>query len=142
MTQPNAATFPRTIGIDLGSRSSAYCTVEPSGERIEEGTLATRKPDMHAFFSSEPSSRIVIEASAPSRWIAELATSCGHAVVVANPREFRLICESHQKTDRNDARILADFGQFRPQLLRPIKLRGLKCQIARMTLPRESGHPN
>jgi hypothetical protein len=51
-----------------------------------------------------------------------------------NPREFRLICESHRKTDRNDARILADFGQFRPQLLRPIKLRGLKSQIARSTV--------
>ncbi len=104
------------------------------GERLQEGELKTTNPEMRSFFEAEPTSRIVIEASGPSRRIAELAASCKHDVVVANPREFRLICASHRKTDRNDARILADFGQFRPHLLHPIKLRGLRCQIARSTL--------
>mgnify|MGYP002631252841 CR=1 FL=1 len=89
---------------------------------------------MRDFFSVQPSSRIVIEASAPSRWIAELANKLGHEVIVANPREFRVISQSHRKSDRNDARILADFGQYRPALLRPIKLRGVRCQLARSTL--------
>ena len=134
MTQSNTTTFPRTIGMDLGSRKSSYCIVDPLGSRLDEGDLISDKPKMRDFFEAQPSSRVVIEASSPSRWIAELATSCGHEIVVANPREFRLISESHRKTDRNDARILADFGQFRPHLLRPIKLRGVKCQIARATL--------
>ena len=56
MTQPTAAIFPRTIGLDLGLRSSAYCTVQPSGERVHEGTLATSQADMRTFFSSEPKS--------------------------------------------------------------------------------------
>jgi transposase len=133
-TTTAASTFPRTIGMDLGSRTSSFCTVDPSGKRLQEGDLKTTKLEMEAFFKSQPTSRVVIEASSPSRWIAELAASSQHEVVVANPREFRLICESHRKTDRNDARILADFGQFRPHLLRPIKLRGLQCQIARCTL--------
>jgi transposase len=34
--------------------------------------------------------------------------------------------------------MLADFGQFRAQLLDPIKLRGVKCQIARSTLAARS----
>lgn len=134
MTQTTTTTFPRTIGMDLGSRESAFCVVQPSGERLREGEMKTTQAEMRSFFRAEPTSRIVIEASSPSRWIAELATASGHEVVVANPREFRLIAESHRKSDRNDARILADFGQFRPQLLHPIKLRGLKCQIARSTL--------
>jgi len=134
MTQPSNTTFPRTIGMDLGSRSSSFCIVDPAGERVREGALKTTKLEMRAFLNAEPASRVVIEASGTSRWIAELAESCGHEVIVANPREFRLICESHRKTDRNDARILAGFGQFRPQLLHPIKLRGLKCQLARATV--------
>ena len=134
MNQSTTATFPRTIGMDLGSRTSSVCIVDPAGERVREGVLKTTKVEMAAFFEEQPASRLVIEASGPSRWIAELAKSKGHEVVVANPREFRLISESHRKTDRNDARILADFGQFRPGLLHPIKLRGVKCQIARSTL--------
>lgn len=131
MQQPTSTTFPRTIGIDLGIRKSAFCIVSPAGERLVEDELKTAQPEMRSFLQSQPSSRVVIEASGPSRWVAELATSCGHDVLVANPREFRLICESHRKTDRNDSRILADFGQFRPQLLHPVKLRGLECHLAR-----------
>lgn len=130
----STTTFPRTIGMDLGIRSSSFCLVAPSGERIREGKLRTTKAKMAEFLRAEPSSRLVIEACGPSRWIAELAESCGHEVIVANPREFRLISGSHRKSDRNDARTLADFGQFRPQLLRPLKLRGSKSQIARSTL--------
>jgi transposase len=134
MIQPNTTTFPRTIGMDLGSRTTAFCIVAPDSKRISEGVLKTTKVEMMEFFNDQPPSRVVVEASGPSRWIAELAAECGHEVVVANPREFRLISGSHRKTDRNDARILAEFGQFRPSLLRPIKLRGVKCQIARSTL--------
>jgi len=134
MTQPTTTSFPRTIGMDLGSRSSSFCIVVPSGEHVREGELKTTKTEVSAFLQEQPTSRIVIEASGPCRWIAEVASAYGHEVVVANPREFRLISSSHRKTDRNDARILADFGQFRPEMLSPIKLRGLKCQIARSTL--------
>lgn len=134
MTKRTQMTFPRTIGMDLGVRATSFCTVLSSGERHREGTLETTREVMAAFFKAEPESRVVVEACGPSRWIAELAGSLGHEVIVANPREFRLISESHRKTDRNDARVLADFGQFRPGLLHPIKLRGMRCHIARSTL--------
>ena len=138
MNQPSTTTFPRTIGMDLGSKKTAYCIVAPDSERLDEGDLETNKKSMRAFFESQPTSRVVVEASAPSRWIAELAKVHGHEVVVANPREFRVISHSHKKTDQNDARVLADFGQFRPQLLKPVKLRGLRCQLARTTLSARS----
>ncbi len=126
--------FPRTIGIDLGSRTSSYCTVEPGGERIDEGVLKSDWLKMQRFFEAQPTSRVVIEASAPSRWVSEVAASCGHEVIVANPREFRLISQSDRKSDRNDARLLASYGQFRPRLLRPVQLRGVKCQCVRTLL--------
>lgn len=138
MTQDTPQVLPRTIGMDLGAGKSAFCILTPDGKRREEGELPTRQLEMQTFFAFQPPSRVVIEASGPSRWVAEVATSCGHEVVVANPREFRLIAESHRKTDRNDARILADFGQIRPSLLHPVQLRGLKCQIARTLLSARS----
>ena len=138
MTQNTKTTFPRTIGMDLGVRSTSFCSVDQSGSILDEGVLTSAKEEMGALFKNEPTSRVVIEASGPSRWVAALAAEHGHEVVVANPREFKLISQSHRKTDRNDARILADFGQFRPKLQKPVKLRGLKCQIARTTLTARS----
>ncbi len=134
MKNSNTTDFPRTIGMDLGVRSTSFCVVKPSGEYSEEGTIKMNKPSMLEFFKVQPCSRIVIEACASSRWVAELAGSCGHEVIVANPRKFYLISKSDRKTDRNDARLLGEFGQVRPDILSPIKLRGLKCQIARSTI--------
>lgn len=134
MTQPTVTSFPRTIGMDLGARKSSYCIVDPSGDRLSEGVVKTTRADMQALLEVQPASRVVIEACGPCHWVAMLAIASGHEVIVANPREFRLIAESHRKCDRNDARILADFGQFRPHLLRPVELRGVKCQTARSTL--------
>jgi len=42
--------------------------------------------------------------------------------------------ESHKKSDRNDARLLGEFGQFKPSMLNPVKLRGTRCQSARVLL--------
>ena len=134
MTQNTPETFPRTIGMDLGVRRSSYAILNAGGEWVGEDSLKMSRDGMRQFFSSQPRSRLVIEACGPCRWVAELAKECDHEVVVANPREFRLISCSHKKSDRNDARILAEFGRVRPTLLHPIQLRGLKCQVARNTL--------
>ena len=138
MTHLSTTTFPRTIGLDLGTRRSSFCIVDSDGNRLREGSIKTERSEMHELLRAEPASRLVIEASGPSHWVSELAESLGHEVVVSNPRDFRLISQSHRKTDRNDARILASFGQFRPELLQPIQLRGLKCQVARSTLAARS----
>ncbi len=138
MNQNSKTTFPRTIGMDLGVRSTSFCAVDQVGTMLDEGVLKTTKEEMGSFLKKEPTSRVVIEASGPSRWLAALAAEHGHEVVVANPREFKLISHSHRKTDRNDARVLADFGQFRPNLLKPVQLRGVKCQMARATLAARS----
>ena len=134
MNQNTHNSFPRTIGMDLGVRKSSFCILDPSGKQIEEDSLRMSHESIELFLSEQPTSRLVIEACGPCRWVAEFATKNGHEVIVANPREFRLIASSHKKSDRNDARILAEFGQVRPKLLHPIQLRGLKCQIARSTL--------
>ena len=127
-------TFPRTIGMDLGRSKSNFCIYGDDRERAEEGELRSTREVVAAFFDRQPPSRVVMEACGPCRWIAEEAVQAGHEVVVANPREFRVILTSHKKSDRNDARVLGEFGQFKPELLHPVKLRGTKCQAARTLL--------
>lgn len=61
MNQPTNTMFPRTIGMDLGSKKTAYCIVSPNSERLEESELGTDKKSMRAFFSSQSASRVVVE---------------------------------------------------------------------------------
>jgi transposase len=52
--------------------------------------------------------RVVLEASTRSRWAAEVLDGLGLEVIVVDPRKVRVIAETKHKTDRTDARILAD----------------------------------
>lgn len=76
----------------------------------------------------------MLEACTSARWVSQLATERGDEVVVANPRSFEVISASVRKSDRNDARMLPEFGQIRPHLLNPVVLRGGEVQSARSVL--------
>lgn len=124
----------RTLGIDLGDLRSSYCLVSPSGETLDEGSVATTRGSLLAFFQAKETCRVVIEACGHVHWIARLASEAGHEVIVANPREVRLISQSGRKNDRNDARMLARLGRVDIELLRPVTLRGEDCRASRSTL--------
>ncbi len=91
MTHNTKTTSPRTIGIDLGVCSTSFCAADQAGAFLDEGALKTTKEEMGVFFKKEPTSRVLIEASGPSRWVAAFAAEHRHEVIVANPREFKLI---------------------------------------------------
>lgn len=132
-TAPDASA-PRTIGLDLSARKSSYCVMSADGKRSAEGIIAMDRTSVETFFRAEAPSRVTLEACTSARWVAQVAQECGHEVVVANPRTFKLISASCRKSDRNDARMLADFGQFRPHLLNPVILRNADVQSARSVL--------
>jgi hypothetical protein len=56
-------------------------------------------------------------------------------MVVANPKQVKLMTESSRKDDRLDAQTLARLARIDPQLLRPIQHRSEKAQGAL------NGHP-
>lgn len=64
-----------------------------------------------------------------SRWIAELIQGLGHEVVVANPRQVRLIWKRRTKTDRSDALVLARLGRLDVALLAPVQHRSRGAQV-------------
>lgn len=128
-----SSTLPVTIGIDLGTRRSYQHTLDSQGWCSSHGSLPTTRAALARVLPSEPA-RVVIEASGCCRWVASFCEKLGHEVVIANPRKLHLITKSEKKTDRRDARILAEIGQFRPALLNPIQLRGEDCQRVRVLL--------
>jgi transposase len=123
-----------TIGMDLGDRSSRYCMLNSNGEILREDQVPTTKAEMTAAFGSLGRVRIAIEVGTHSPWVSRLLSSLGHEVIVANPRQVKLITESSRKDDRLDAQTLARLARIDPQLLRPIQHRSEKAQTALMVI--------
>jgi len=132
--QPAVQPLVQTLGIDVGDRRSSYCHVAASGVTLAESSVTTTRDSLSALFQGTETCRVVLEACGHVHWIAQLASEAGHEVIVANPREVRLISQSGRKNDRNDARTLARLGRVDVELLRPVKLRGEDCRASRSVL--------
>jgi transposase len=123
-----------TIGMDLGDKTSRYCVLNRAGEVIKEGSVATTRKGMAELFGRAPASRIAVEVGAHSPWVSRLLSGLGHEVIVANPRQLKLITESSRKDDKVDASMLARMARIDPELLRPIRHRGEKAQLDLMQI--------
>lgn len=120
---------PDTMGIDLGDRFSHVYAFSPrTGEVLGERRVCTRVEDFEELFAGLPRMRIVLETGTHANWVAWLAARHGHEVIVAQARRLRMIYENPTKSDAVDARMLADFGATRPDLLHPVRVRDERTQ--------------
>ena len=117
-----------TLGLDLGDRSSRDAVLDADAHVVGEGSVATTREAMHDFFAALPPARVILEVGTHSPWVSRLIASCGHEVIVANPRRVRLISAAVRKNDRIDAVTLARLGRADPALLSPIHHRGETAQ--------------
>jgi transposase len=116
------------IGIDLGDKKSNYCFMDAGKEILAEDTLATTSEEYTAYFSVIPRSRIALEVGTHSPWVSALLEGLGHEVYVANPRKMESIKKSKRKNDKEDARKLARLVRADPELLYPIRHRGVEAR--------------
>jgi transposase len=116
------------IGIDLGDKNSNYCIMDDEAEIRVEGVLAMTADEFKAYFSAIPRSRIAMEVGTHSPWINALLEGLGHEVYVANPRKMESIQKSTRKNDKEDARKLARLVRADPELLNPIRHRGVEAR--------------
>lgn len=125
---------PMTIGLDLGDRRSHLCAIDARGEVSARFALPTTERALRGIFAKLAPSRVVIEVGTHSPWVSRLLASLGHEVIVANPRAVKSIAQSRSKNDAADAEQLARLGRADPQLLRPIRHRGVQAQRDRALL--------
>lgn len=109
-----------TIGIDLGDRFSQCCVLAADGRVLTEGRIRSTPEGIARHFLDLPPARIALEVGSHSRWASDLLKHWGHEVIVANPRNLRLITESIRKSDRVDALMLARLARVDPELLSPV----------------------
>ena len=112
-----------TVGVDLGDQWSHYCILDLEGETLAEGQLRTTPQDVAEFFQALNAARVVLEVGTHSAWVQEVICSCGHEVLVANPRLMDGSKRRKRKNDRIDANKLARLGRVDPQSLHPMRHR-------------------
>ena len=105
-------------GIDVHKKESQICILAEGGELIEQ-RIRTEPERFAAVFGKRPRSRILLEASTDSEWVARCLEGLGHEVIVADPNFAPMYATRTRKvkTDRRDARALADAnlrGAYRP----------------------------
>jgi transposase len=118
----------KTVGLDLGDRTSQLVVLDWQGHQIEEGRVATREAALRKRFAGCERMRIALETGTHSAWVSRLLKDCGHEVIVANSRKLRLIYQNRRKNDRVDAIYLARLARLDPQLLSPVEHRGPQAQ--------------
>ncbi len=116
------------VGCDLGDKQTDFCILDRRGRIVEQGRVPTKGAAFSKKFRDLPRSRFVLEVGTHSRWVAELLRDLGHEVIVANPRQVKLISGRTKKTDRSDAELLARLGRADVTLLAPVQHRSREAQ--------------
>src|SRR5687767_12135133 len=98
------------IGIDLHKAFFQACAVTPSGERRWERRFPRTTDGIAQFVARGvgPQQAIAVEASGPTWTFVDALAPTGAAVCVVDPRKTKLKAGFAAKTDRLDARRLAD----------------------------------
>lgn len=101
------------VGVDLHKKTISICVItKVRGKRVVETrrSFACKDPrSIRRFFEQLGKFRVVVEATASYEWFFLLIEDLADRLVLAHPRKLRVIAESKHKSDKIDARILAEF---------------------------------
>ena len=112
-----------TVGMDIGDRWTHVAVIGLEGELLCEERIGSKGPEVRRCLSQLPAGVVAMEVGTHSRWMAKVARECGHKVLVANPRQLRLIYGGDNKHDRLDAQKLARLARVDWRLMKPIEHR-------------------
>jgi transposase len=97
------------IGFDVHKKSVSYCAKTASGEMIREGELLARREALRAWAGAQPRPwRGALEATLFSAWIYDTLKPYAQQLDMAHPARMKAIACGKKKSDRLDARTIAD----------------------------------
>ncbi|MGL6159290.1 IS110 family transposase [Microbulbifer sp.] len=125
-------------GIDLASKSSSICIIDPKGKVLREVEVPTETGDFAKALSGFGPLQVILEASPLAEMAARIVEELGHEPVIIDARLAKNLMKAKKKTDRRDARTLADIGRsgwFSPVHRKSAEARELRSlSKARQTL--------
>ena len=121
MNQPNSTT--RYVGLDVHKRQITFCILNCAGQVLARGQIPTTAAAIKAFATAwlRPTDHLALEATTNCWAVVELLEGHVAKVVVSNPLTTRAIAYAKIKTDKIDARVLADLLRcnYLPQVWQP-----------------------
>ena len=121
--RPKPRQSPRFFAIDLAKRESQLCVMDSDGNILEERRFPTTVKELeHIALSLTARDTVTFEMTTNSFAIARLfKQKCRARVIVSNPMKTKLIASARVKTDKIDARVLAELAraQFLPEVWLP-----------------------
>jgi transposase len=99
------------LGIDWGTRRAAWCALTRAGE-LQEGMIAADEDGLLRLVARlGPDVYGCIEMMSGAAWVRDRLAECGWTIEIADARKVKAIAPLACKTDRVDARVLADLAR-------------------------------
>jgi transposase len=98
-------------GIDLASKTSAFCVMDESGKVLQEQEIPTDEDGYRINLDGLSALRCVVEASPLAEWAARSMERLGHEAVIIDARKAKAVVCTKKKTDRVNARDLANMAR-------------------------------
>jgi transposase len=136
--------MPRFIGCDIHKKQVTVCVLDEEGRVVGRHRIACTREALVRFAEEhlEPSDELALEATTHTWAVVELLEPFVARLVVSNPLRTRAIAAAKIKTDRIDARVLADLlrAGYLPEVWQPDaatrRLRGLTHRRAGLVADR------
>jgi transposase len=128
------------IGLGVSQRQTAICVVDEPGEIVAESKVLTAPDDIYRWLETKgiPLKSIVtmgVEAGAMSAWLCtELIKRDLPMVCLESHQAHRFLKTCRNKTDKNDARGLAQLVRIGGAAVQSVRVRAQVSQQARMLL--------
>jgi transposase len=128
------------VGLDISQRKTAICVVNDKGKTVVEGNALTLPNDIHHWLETKQVDlatikSVCLEAGALSSFVYKGLEQLGLPVVCVETYQAHQFLKSQRnKTDKNDARGLAQFIRTGGDYIRPVIIRDTIAQEDRMLL--------
>jgi transposase len=116
-------------GLDVHKNFCQAIVMTKDGELVKEGRIKSEKEDIQRFFSSLENVEVAFEASGNYEYYYDILDSLGYKVHLSHPLKTRLIADARIKTDKIDAKAIADLlrGDLLPtSYVPPEKIRRIR----------------
>ena len=96
------------IGVDLHKRSCQVSVLDKDGNEMESKKLPNDRETLRAYFDQFPEGTgVAVESTSNWYWLAEVLEEAGMEMNLSHPLKTKMIASARIKTDKIDARCLA-----------------------------------
>lgn len=98
------------VGMDVHKRTTTFCALDDEGSIIRRGKVTSGEAGWLGIIADWPPAevQVALETGGMSWWVVDVLRGAGVEPVVVDARQFKMIADSRKKSDRRDARTLAE----------------------------------